>query len=89
MKVSAYFDGVFLCLFLVFSIPILPMIIHPLCTFWGLYVVAFYGRTFKGSMDVRPKHLCTYVHRSFERWMNGGEHNGGRDHDFGTFFERE
>ena len=52
------------------------MIIHPLCTFWGLYVAAFYGRTFKGSMDVRPKHLCTYVLSTFERTsidpLNGG-----------------
>ena len=63
MKVSSYFDGVFT----VFSIPILPIIIHPLCTFRGPYVVAFFGRTFKGSMDVRPKHLCTYVLSTYAR----------------------
>ena len=43
------------------------------------YDMGFYGRTFKGSMDVRPEMLYTYVLSSYGRTSTEGLNEDERE----------
>ena len=43
------------------------------------YDMGFYGRTFKGSMDVRPEMLYTYVLSSYGRTSREGLNEDERE----------
>ena len=43
------------------------------------YDLGFYGRTFKGSMDVRPEMLYTYVLSSYGRTSREGLNEDERE----------
>ena len=60
--------------------------------FLGSYFETFYGRTFIGSMHVRPEVLCTYVLGTYGRTstecMNDGEQTLNERHMNRLYHER-
>lgn len=51
---------------------------HFLAFLWT-YCVVVYGRTFKGSLHVRPEHLWSYVHSTCGRTSTGGMNENERE----------